>query len=96
MSATVAPSPRRASPIVRPGTAIARASNQRILPLIRPGTQEKLPFSCECGMPYCDENVWLTLQEASETIARGAVIIGDHFLREAQAHSTAPGSRRSK
>ena len=83
-SAQTKASPRRATRIVRPASAPARARNRRIQAVIRPDTPGKLPFTCECGMGHCNDSVWLTLPEASDLMERGGFIIGDHFIREAR------------
>jgi hypothetical protein len=46
----------------------ARAWNQRVRAVVHPQTLDKLPFFCECGMDYCHDSVWLTLQEARDLI----------------------------
>lgn len=68
--ATAASSRRRASRNVRPGSARARACNQRIRALLRPDSGGRLPSFCECGMEDCRGNVWLTLPGASDVMDR--------------------------
>lgn len=75
----------RASRRIRPGTARARAWNQRIGAVVRRDTSETLPFFCECGIEFCRDSVWLTLQEARELIERGEPIVSDHLVRELDA-----------
>ena len=76
---------RRGSRIVRPGSARARAANQRIRAVVRADTPGSIPFFCECGLDYCHSSVWLTLQEARDLIESGGAIIGAHFFAELQA-----------
>jgi hypothetical protein len=83
MSAAVEPLGHR---VVRPESARARAWNQRVWAVVRPDTLGPLPFFCECGMEYCRSSVWLTLEEATEVIERGGLIIGGHFRRDLEAH----------
>ena len=70
---------RPAARTVRPGSARARARNQRVRAVVRADTPGKLPFFCECGMEYCQTSVWLTLQEVRDLVELGEAIIGDHF-----------------
>jgi hypothetical protein len=71
--------------MVRPGSARARAGNEKIRAAVRADTSGTLPFFCECGMGYCRSSVWLTLQEARDLIESGGLIIGTHFFAELQA-----------
>jgi hypothetical protein len=90
MSGT-AQSSRHAGPrLVRPGSARARAWNEKIRAVVRTGTPEALPFFCECGMDYCRSTVWLTLREASGVIESGGPIIGPHFFAELGARLSRP------
>lgn len=90
MAADASPKRARASRIVRPRSARARARNQRVRALIRPDTQGKLPFFCECGLEDCRRSAWLTLQEAGDLIQSGGLILAVHVPRASRPGSIVP------
>lgn len=85
MSAALAFNRRRGSRPVRPGSARARAWNEKIREVVSADTLGELPFFCECGMDNCRSSVWLTLHEARGLIDGGGSIIGSHFFGALEA-----------
>jgi hypothetical protein len=90
VSAAVEFSRRRGSRIVRPGSARARAWNEKVGEVVSANTPGELPFFCECGMDNCRSSVWLTLHEARGLIESCALIIAPHFFGALETRLSRP------